>query len=251
MKKDYDQTISMISEIALPSIITLLQEGIKNRSENSKSTILNSGFSLPDKINRFERLEYQYRMHSDISRIPRNIVYEEQALKDDIRLYNDSKVFDNQNRFSIIDVKGANVNRNRNEKEMIQVMELLKYYDRFSEEKDKNIRVAVLAFYNGQVTLIRDKIKKYFNSTKLYNFKKKKFHVTINTVDRFQGQEADVVILSMVQNNRLGFMDSINRINVAITRAKEVLNIIGDKTYFTKTQKNSVILKTLFNEGDK
>ena len=50
MIDDYDRTISMISEIALPSIITLLQDGIKKRSYNTKNTILNSGFSEIDKV---------------------------------------------------------------------------------------------------------------------------------------------------------------------------------------------------------
>ncbi|MDY0139908.1 MAG: AAA domain-containing protein, partial [Candidatus Izemoplasmatales bacterium] len=67
----------------------------------------------------------------------------------------------------------------------------------------------------------------------------------------FQGQEADIVFLSMVQNSRVGFMDSINRVNVAVTRAKEKLILVGDKKYFASTQNESMLLKYLFKGGVK
>ena len=73
-------------------------------------------------------------------------------------------------------------------------------------------------------------------------------HVALNTVDKFQGQEADIVYLSMVQNNRVGFLDSISRVNVAITRAKEKIIIFGDKEFFQK-QDHSELLNKLFKEA--
>lgn len=63
-------------------------------------------------------------------------------------------------------------------------------------------------------------------------------------MDKFQGHEADIVFLSMVQNKRIGFLDNPNRLNVAITRAKYQLVILGNADYFTK-QTQSEDLKKL------
>src|SRR5690606_6231097 len=83
--KKYDDIIATISEIALPSIITLIQNGLKKKSNNPKRTILNEGFSDEDRVNRFVSLEYQYRMHPEISELPRTYVYDNKALQDDTR----------------------------------------------------------------------------------------------------------------------------------------------------------------------
>ena len=50
----------------------------------------------------------------------------------------------------------------------------------------------------------------------------------IHTVDSFQGREADAVILTSVRTNSLGFWSDYRRLNVAMTRAKHVLRIIGN-----------------------
>jgi superfamily I DNA and/or RNA helicase len=60
----------------------------------------------------------------------------------------------------------------------------------------------------------------------------------LHTVDKFQGHEADIVFLSMVQTRRDGFMDNPNRLNVAITRAKFQLVIIGDHSYFSQNSRS-------------
>lgn len=246
---DYDKTIAMISEIALPSIITLLQQGIKKRSRNSKETILNSGFSDKDKSLRFESLEYQYRMHPEISDVPRRLVYNELALKDDTRTYKPFEFFDNQ-RYEIMDVSGAIVSRNQNEKEAARIMKEIDKISKYAKSKGLKYEIAILSFYNGQVTNIRKKLKKYFKSPKAnYNFSDGYIKVSLNTVDKFQGQEAEIVFLSMVQNSRVGFMDSINRVNVAVTRAKEKLILVGDKEFFATKQKDSTLLKELFGGG--
>lgn len=250
MKQEYDKTIAMISEIALPSIITLLQQGIKKRSFNSKDTILNSGFSEIDKENRFESLEYQYRMHKEISMLPRKLVYNNQALKDDKRTYKDFKYFKNENRFIVIDVSGATVTRNQNEKEANTILDHLEKIAKYAKMEDIKYEIAILSFYNGQVSLLRKNLQKYFKSNAKYNFSDGHIKVSINTVDKFQGQEADIVFLSMVQNTRVGFMDSINRVNVAVTRAKEKLILVGDKNYFSTKQTDSMLLKQLFKGGE-
>lgn len=56
-------------------------------------------------------------------------------------------------------------------------------------------------------------------------------HVTIGTIDGFQGQERDVVLISMVRSNdegEIGFLADTRRMNVALTRAKRKLMVVGD-----------------------
>jgi superfamily I DNA and/or RNA helicase len=229
----------------------LLQQGIKKRSFNTKDTILNSGFSEIDKVNRFESLEYQYRMHQEISTLPRKLVYNDQALKDDKRTYDEFKYFKNESRFIVLDVHGATVTRNQNDKEAKVILEQLEQIAKYAKDTDIRYEIAILSFYNGQVSLLRKMLQRYFKSNAKYNFSDGHIKVSLNTVDKFQGQEADIVFLSMVQNSRVGFMDSINRVNVAVTRAKEKLILVGDKKYFATTQNESMLLKYLFKGGVK
>ena len=69
--------------------------------------------------------------------------------------------------------------------------------------------------------------------------------IMIYSVDKFQGKEADIVFLSMVKsgNASLGFMDSPNRLNVAITRAKYQMVIVGNLNYFKKQEKSKLLQK--------
>lgn len=243
----YQNTIAMLEEIALPSIIMLLQNGIKKRSTNSRRTILNSGLSEMDKMNRFLTLEYQYRMHKDISRIPRKFIYDDRALKDDTRIYPPFKYPKGTSRFEIRNVVCDNIERNKNENEANAIMNELEMY--LQSNPDQGTKIAILTFYNGQVFYLRQLLQRYFGSSSKYNFKKNGIEVSLNTVDKFQGQEADVVYLSMVQNYRVGFLDSVNRMNVAITRAKDKLIIFGNKKFFQE-QNDSELLKNIFKEAN-
>jgi superfamily I DNA and/or RNA helicase len=56
--------------------------------------------------------------------------------------------------------------------------------------------------------------------------------IVCGTVDRFQGREADMVLLSMRNTRRIGFLNSPNRLNVAVTRARQQLVVIGDGKFF-------------------
>lgn len=67
--------------------------------------------------------------------------------------------------------------------------------------------------------------------------------ILISPVDSFQGQEADIVILSMVRTNKIGFADDRQRLNVATTRAKRILRVVGDAAYFESLYKGSTLKK--------
>jgi DNA polymerase III delta prime subunit len=246
MKAEYDLTISTLEEIALPSIIMLLQNGIKKRSTSTKRTILNSGLSENDKLHRFLTLTYQYRMHEDISRIPRKFIYNDEALQDDVRTYDEFIYPNDKSGFEIRDITCDKIERNKNEKEADAIIKELKHF--LDSNAKRRTTIAILTFYNGQVFLLRHKLQQFFDSRDKFNFQRGNVEVALNTVDKFQGQEADVVYLSMVQNHRVGFLDSVNRMNVAITRAKDKLIIFGNKRFF-QNQKDSELLRDIFKEA--
>lgn len=250
-KKKFDETVDLLSNIAIPSIIMMLQEGIKKGSEFQNR--LTAGLTDEEKVNRFVRLEYQHRMHPDISKVSRENIYNGEALKDCSLWKSKIDYINSKSRFELRHVESPIVdNHNRNENEATAILDELKAFIEHAKKNPKpdgsKYEVAILTFYNTQVAYIRKILQSFFNTSNKFNFTMENVHVALNTVDKFQGQEADVVYLSMVQNNRVGFLDSISRVNVAITRAKEKIVIFGDKEFFQK-QDHSELLQKLFKEA--
>ena len=92
----------------------------------------------------------------------------------------------------------------------------------------QNLSVGVITFYGAQLQALRDKYEQRFSG---------KFcgGVNFGTVDRFQGRECDIIICSLVRNNqrgKVGFASVPNRINVAFSRAKRLLLIVGNSGQF-------------------
>jgi len=84
----------------------------------------------------------------------------------------------------------------------------------------EHLRVAVIAMYQDQVTQLRRELRNLALPG-----------LAVDTVDAFEGEEADVVILSLVRSNeaeRIGFLKKAQRLNVAISRAKQLLVVVGD-----------------------
>ena len=91
---------------------------------------------------------------------------------------------------------------------------------------EEQIDVGVISPYRAQVQYLRALVKKR------EFFKPYRRLITINTVDGFQGQERDVILISLVRSNdegQIGFLRDLRRMNVAITRARMKLIILGDK----------------------
>jgi superfamily I DNA and/or RNA helicase len=154
-------------------------------------------------------------------------------------------------RFEVRNIEGPIIKNNINEAECEAIISELKTFIEYLKYNPKTngkiCTIGILAFYNGQVVELRKKLQQMFNTNAKFNFRNEYVHVALNSVDRFQGQEADVIYLSMVQNDKVGFLDSISRVNVAITRAKEQIIIFGDAKFFKK-QQHSEILNKLFKE---
>lgn len=106
---------------------------------------------------------------------------------------------------------------------------LQQYFDRIGRDRilEERIDVGIISPYKGQIRLLRHLIRKdrYWRPFRCL--------ITINTVDGFQGQERDVIVISMVRSNaegNIGFLHDLRRMNVAITRARMKLILIGDRS---------------------
>lgn len=107
------------------------------------------------------------------------------------------------------------------------------YFDKIGKERilSEKIDVGIISPYRAQVQYLRQLLR-----NELY-FKPYRHLVSVNTVDGFQGQERDVVLISLVRANdegQIGFLRDLRRMNVAITRARMKLVILGDAPTMTR-----------------
>ena len=122
---------------------------------------------------------------------------------------------------------GDNFGRINKEEAQLTLLTLAEYFVRIGRQRiiDERIDVGIISPYRAQVQYLRHLIKK----TDFYKpFRK---IIAVNTVDGFQGQERDIIVISMVRSNeegQIGFLRDLRRMNVAITRARMKLIILGD-----------------------
>ena len=107
------------------------------------------------------------------------------------------------------------------------------YFQRVGKQRilDDRIDVGIISPYRAQVQYLKRLIKKRAF------FKPYRHLISVNTVDGFQGQERDVILISLVRANdtgQIGFLRDLRRMNVAITRARMKLIILGDATTMTR-----------------
>ncbi len=101
------------------------------------------------------------------------------------------------------------------------------YFEKIGRQRilDEQVDVGVISPYRAQVQYLRQLIRKR------EFFKPYRHLISVNTVDGFQGQERDVILISLVRANddgQIGFLNDLRRMNVAITRARMKLIILGD-----------------------
>ena len=115
----------------------------------------------------------------------------------------------------------------------LTLMALETYFNKIGKQRvfDERIDVGVISPYRAQVQYLRRQLKqKEF-------FKPFRQLISVNTVDGFQGQERDVILISLVRANdegQIGFLRDLRRMNVAITRARMKLIILGDASTMTR-----------------
>ena len=115
----------------------------------------------------------------------------------------------------------------------LTLLALENYFKKIGKERilEERLDVGVISPYRAQVQYLRRLFKKR------EFFKPYRSLISVNTVDGFQGQERDIILISLVRANdegQIGFLRDLRRMNVAITRARMKLIILGDASTMTR-----------------
>lgn len=153
-------------------------------------------------------LQKQYRMHASLSRVPRALFYFERALFDGRGAESGCRV-----RLVQVDADGDDGEANPREAEAI--VSLIQRARGGASAKARPTGILVITPYRAQESLLREALASEPD-------------VEVCTLDRCQGREADYVFISLVRSRATPFLDMPKRWNVALTRAKEGLFLVGD-----------------------
>jgi len=243
-----DKPIAELEDIGLPSILEVLQEGVGRERSRRRSALTEglAGSGGRAFEARFERLSYQHRMHPDISRFPREVFYDRASLLD----ANTIEQRDARLGWSFGDLRARSAwahvaGRERdgvNADEVRVIAGIARDFIAWARAAgppsgrmpEAIWEVACLCFYAKQERALSQMLRELTGWDGHTRFRAAGAPVELvcGTVDRFQGREADLVMLSMRNTHRVGFLDSPNRLNVAVTRARQQLVVVGDGIYF-------------------
>jgi superfamily I DNA and/or RNA helicase len=174
-----------------------------------------------ERLPQISLLKTQYRMHKDIMSFS-NLKFYNNALEahESVAMRGIGGLFPS---VEFIDTAGCGYaeqeseeNSSRSNREEAHL--LMRHFNQLKLDLSDQSSVGVISPYRGQIDILSD----LFNDEKM---------VTVNTIDSFQGQERDVIYLSLVRSNdrsEIGFLKDYRRMNVAMTRARMKLVVIGD-----------------------
>lgn len=231
--------IDLVRRVALPSVLECLRLGFERNARDLNGSALTDG--LPDDVIAQRRvlLSYQHRMHPEIAEFSHQYVYHKEALisPDDMAVKRFWDYPKYASRAVWIDVKGKPGKKTANKAEADEIMKQLQKFDRWSRSHSNNGKpweVAILSFYRGQEYELQQHLQDWTKSKSRRHFHRGDknipyLSIQLCTVDRFQGHEADLVFLSFSNDHVTSFLESPNRLNVALTRAKYQLVIVGNR----------------------
>ena len=189
----------------------------------------------PDKVH---LLDTQYRMDPEILKFPNAMFYKNRIKSGDCVLRYSPAV---SRPVGFVDTSNRSCEERdnfstKNSQEAFIIRALLREdSDIQAILQEESSKVAVITPYSAQENLLKYELKKV-KSLRMKNW-------TVSTVDSFQGQEADIVIISTVRTKRIGFVDDRQRLNVALTRAKRVLRVVGSRKLFRILRASSTLKK--------
>ncbi|ONK57202.1 uncharacterized protein A4U43_C10F17650 [Asparagus officinalis] len=187
-------------------------------------------------------LDVQYRMHPSISRFPSSNFYNDKVsdgpnVKCDSyrQCYLPGPMYGPYSFINIAIGKEETDTNGRSLKNMIEVavvLQILKNLYKSTSTRGKQLSIGIISPYTAQICAIQEKLKNmYFSSSE--------FSVKVQSIDGFQGGEEDIVIISTVRYNkggRVGFLSNLQRTNVALTRAKHCLWVLGNETTLIRSR---------------
>ncbi|KAL9269791.1 putative helicase MAGATAMA 3, partial [Drosera capensis] len=187
-------------------------------------------------------LNVQFRMHPSISLFPNKEFYASQIQDGpNVKERNYERRFlqgGMYNSYSFIDVSEGkeDFHKGTSPRNLMEVAVIAKILAKLFEEsaaRSQKVSVGVISPYKGQVLAIQQKLGKKYSVEK-----ESRFCVNVRSVDGFQGGEEDVIIISTVRSNAngsVGFLSNVQRTNVALTRARYCLWIVGNSTTLTNS----------------
>lgn len=197
---------------------TLFSKMVANFKDSERIVFLNTQYRMEEEILNFSNKEfYENKIQSDQSVKERSKIFQP--------MFESSIVF--------IDTAGTGYEESKsNESESIQnegeVNFLVNLLQIMREQLELGKHdIGIIAPYREQIKKIKDLV----STSKLENFYNDQ--IEINTVDSFQGREKDIILLSMTRSNEdgeIGFLKDYRRMNVSLTRARNLLVVIGDST---------------------
>ncbi|XP_042373058.1 uncharacterized protein LOC121967098 isoform X1 [Zingiber officinale] len=180
-------------------------------------------------------LNVQYRMHPSISLFPLERFYNSKVIngpnvikKDYTRRFLPGKMFGSYSFINIVDGTESFDNfshSKKNDMEVVVILQILRSLRTATMKSKNRITVGVICPYSAQVVVVDEQVRKMLPWSS-------NMPVKVSTVDGFQGSEEDVIILSTVRSNAdgsIGFVSNPNRTNVALTRARYCLWILGNE----------------------
>lgn len=234
--------IDRVRRVALPSIIESLQYGFERDPNARKGTAISDGLPSATLSTRHVLLSTQHRMHPEIARCSHEHIYHGQALVTPPHMAKERAwgFTRHADRAVWLDVRGGfNSRFNSNTNEALVVIKELQAFDKWTEMNPRSDgrpwEAAVLTFYRGHEREIRNHLRRWTNQNNAMKHftrgPRQRAHLSIDlcTVDRFQGHEADLVIITFARAQPTSFLESPNRLNVALTRARYQRVIVGDR----------------------
>ena len=195
----------------------------------------------PDEVN---LLKIQYRMNEQIMRFSSDWFYHGQVesapsvrhrgiLDYDIPIEWRQASIDDEGTPPAEEFVGESFGRINKTEAQLTLDTLQQYFEKIGKQRvlDERIDVGVISPYRAQVQYLRQQLRKR------EFFKPFRHLISVNTVDGFQGQERDIIVISLVRSNdegQIGFLRDLRRMNVAITRARMKLIIMGNASTMTR-----------------
>lgn len=173
-------------------------------------------------------LDTQYRMHEAIMGFSSKVFYGDKLKAHDSVKW--LKIFENDTSVEFIDTAGCSFDEKMEGTSATNPDEanyLIQYLGKYLNENSISHEntIAIISPYKKQVDILKE------NISQMPHYEQYNTSINVNTIDSFQGQERDIVCISLVRSNtknEIGFLSDIRRMNVAMTRAKKKLIVIGD-----------------------
>jgi hypothetical protein len=227
-----ERAARILRKICLPSIYGLLSQG---HGQGGEPTPLSQG--LPDDALRLRSfaLTHQNRMHPEISAFPRQAFYTPTGKTTDTLLQDSpnvlqrpwplAKLFAYRSIWVNIPTppSQSNADGRRQESNQAEAFVVARYILQ-SVQVHPKASIAVISFYKAQLRLIKETLRQLAEDEGVPQPK----HIEHLTVDSCQGREADMVFVSFTFAGGSRFVRDPNRLNVALTRARHQLVLVGN-----------------------